>query len=145
MKESAIIALSYIKANANYFKIDTKKLKDLDIHIHVPEGAIPKDGPSAGITLTTSLISMFKGIRASNDIAMTGEITLHGNILPIGGLREKSMGALKNGIKKIIIPYDNYSDVEELPKEIKDNIKYIGVKNYKEAFKYIFSGDNDEK
>ena len=145
MKESAIIALSYIKANANYFKIDTKKLKDLDIHIHVPEGAIPKDGPSAGITLTTSLISMFKGIRASNDIAMTGEITLHGNILPIGGLREKSMGALKNGIKKIIIPYDNYSDVEELPKEIKDNIKYIGVKNYKEVFKYIFSGGNDEK
>lgn len=145
MKESAIIALSYIKANANYFKIDTKKLKDLDIHIHVPEGAIPKDGPSAGIALTTSLISMFKGIRASNDIAMTGEITLHGNILPIGGLREKSMGALKNGIKKIIIPYDNYSDVEELPKEIKDNIKYIGVKNYKEAFKYIFSGGNDEK
>ena len=145
MKESAIIALSYIKANANYFKVDTKKLKDLDIHIHVPEGAIPKDGPSAGITLVTSLISMFKGIRASNDIAMTGEITLHGNILPIGGLREKSMGALKNGIKKIIIPYDNYSDVEELPKEIKDNIEYIGVKNYKEAFKYIFSGGNDEK
>ena len=88
---------------------------------------------------------MFKGIRASNDIAMTGEITLHGNILPIGGLREKSMGALKNGIKKIIIPYDNYSDVEELPKEIKDNIKYIGVKNYKEVFKYIFSCGNDEK
>ena len=112
-----------------------------DIHIHVPEGAIPKDGPSAGITLTTALISAFTSKKIPANLAMTGEITLRGNILPIGGLKEKSIGANRNGIKKIIIPYGNLNDLDELPKEIKDNIDYIAVKDYKEVLN-VLSEDN---
>lgn len=138
MKESAYIALSYIKANCDFFKLDYQTIIKSDIHIHVPEGATPKDGPSAGITLTSALISVFSNKKINNKIAMTGEITLHGDILPIGGLKEKSMGALRNNIKKIIIPYDNLKETKYFPNEIKDNIEYLPVKNYKEAFNYIF-------
>ncbi|MDD4718557.1 MAG: endopeptidase La [Bacilli bacterium] len=141
MKESAHIALSYIKSNYKYYGIDYDKLTKNDIHIHVPEGAIPKDGPSAGITLTTALISAFTSKEIPANLAMTGEITLRGNILPIGGLKEKSIGANRNGIKKIIIPYENLSDLEEIPNEIKDNIDYIAVKNYEEVINAI----NEEK
>ncbi|MDD2518821.1 MAG: AAA family ATPase, partial [Bacilli bacterium] len=141
MKESAHIALSYIKSNYKQFGIDYEKLTKNDIHIHVPEGAIPKDGPSAGITLTTALISAFTSKKIPANLAMTGEITLRGNILPIGGLKEKSIGASRNGIKKIIIPYGNLNDLDEIPKEIKDNIDYIAVKNYKEVMNII----NEEK
>jgi len=141
MKESAHIALSYIKSNYKYFGIDYDKLTKNDIHIHVPEGAIPKDGPSAGITLTTALISAFTSKKIPANLAMTGEITLRGNILPIGGLKEKSIGANRNGIKKIIIPYGNLNDLDELPKEIKDNIDYIAVKDYKEVLN-VLSEDN---
>ncbi len=137
MKESAQIALSYIKANIDKFKIDYDKIINNDIHIHVPEGATPKDGPSAGIALTTALLSAFSNILVDNSIAMTGEITLRGNVLPIGGLKEKSMGAKRNGIKKIIIPYENLSDIEEVPNEVRDSIEYIPVKNYIEVFDII--------
>ena len=137
MKESAQIALSYIKANAKKFNIDYEKITKNDIHIHVPEGATPKDGPSAGITLTTALISAFSGLKIDSKLAMTGEITLRGKILPIGGLKEKSIGANRNGIKKILIPYDNIADLDEIPVEIKNNIKYIPVKNYDEVFEIL--------
>lgn len=137
MKESAYIALSYIKTNHEFLKIDYQKLMESDIHIHIPEGAIPKDGPSAGITLTSAMISCLTNKPLNNQIAMTGEITLHGDVLPIGGLKEKSIGALRNNIKKIIIPYENYKETKYLPNEIKDNIEYIKVKNYKEVLKYI--------
>lgn len=137
MKESARIALSYIKANHKLFNIDYDKLINNDIHIHVPEGAIPKDGPSAGIALTTCLISSFTNLKIDNNLAMTGEITLRGNVLAIGGLKEKSIGAARNNIKRIIIPYDNLHDLDDIPKEIKDNIEYIPVKNYNEIFKII--------
>ncbi|NLL44658.1 MAG: endopeptidase La [Mollicutes bacterium] len=137
MKESAHIALSYIKSNYQYFHIDYDKLIKNDIHIHVPEGAIPKDGPSAGITLATALISAFTDKKIPATVAMTGEITLRGNILPIGGLKEKSIGAHRNGIKTIIIPYDNLNDLDEIPKEIKSSIEYIPVKHYKEVMKVI--------
>jgi ATP-dependent Lon protease len=137
MKESAHIALSYIKSNYQDFHIDYDKLVKNDIHIHVPEGAIPKDGPSAGITLATALISAFTDKKIPATLAMTGEITLRGNVLPIGGLKEKSIGAHRNGIKKIIIPYDNLSDLDEIPKEIKSSIEYIPVKHYKEVIKVI--------
>lgn len=137
MKESAHIALSYIKSNYQDFHIDYDKLVKNDIHIHVPEGAIPKDGPSAGITLVTALISAFTDKKIPATLAMTGEITLRGNVLPIGGLKEKSIGAHRNGIKKIIIPYDNLSDLDEIPKEIKSSIEYIPVKHYKEVIKVI--------
>ena len=138
MKESAQIALSYIKSNYKKFNIDYNLLKDNDIHIHVPLGSIPKDGPSAGITLTTALISALTKKSVKNNIAMTGEITLRGDILPIGGLKEKSIGAHRNGIKTIIIPEDNINDLDEVPTEIKNDIKYITVKNYQEVYKYIF-------
>lgn len=137
MKESASIALSYIKANSKEFGIDYDKINKSDIHIHVPEGAVPKDGPSAGITLTTALISAFGNIKIDNTLAMTGEITLRGKVLPIGGLKEKSIGAFRNGIKKIIIPKDNIRDLDEIPKEIKESIEYIPVEDYKEIFKII--------
>ncbi len=142
MKESAQIALSYIKANIKKFGIDYDKITKNDIHIHVPEGATPKDGPSAGITLTTALISALSGLRVDNKLAMTGEITLRGKVLPIGGLKEKSIGANRNGIKRIIIPYDNISDLDDVPKEIKDVVEYIPVKDYADVFNIIIG---DEK
>ncbi len=141
MKESANIALSYIKSNYKYYGIDYNKLIDNDIHIHVPEGAIPKDGPSAGITLTTALISALTNKKVPANIAMTGEITLRGAVLPIGGLKEKSIGANRNGINKIIIPYDNLKDLDDIPEEIKTKIEYIPVKNYREVIEVI----NDAK
>ena len=141
MKESAKIALSYIKAHNDEFNIDYDKLMNNDIHIHVPEGAIKKDGPSAGITLTTALISALSNTKVNTKIAMTGEITLRGKVLPIGGLKEKSIGAHRSGIKKIIIPYDNIKDLDEVPKEIMKDIEYIPVKTYKEVFEIIKSCD----
>jgi len=140
MKESAHIALSYLKSNYEYYHIEYNKLIDNDIHIHVPEGAIPKDGPSAGIALTTALVSAFSNLKVDRKVALTGEITLRGNVLPIGGLKEKSIGAHRNGIKKIIIPFDNLKDLDEVPTEIKNDITYIPVKNYKEVIKYIGVG-----
>ena len=137
MKESAEIAFSYVKANYKKFGIDFDLLKNNDFHIHAPEGATPKDGPSAGITLTTALISALTNKVINDAIAMTGEITLRGKVLPIGGLKEKSLGALRNGIQKIIIPKDNLSDLDELPQEVKDNIEFITVKNYEEVYKYV--------
>ena len=139
MKESAVIALSYIKSHANILKIDEKIFKSNDIHIHVPAGAVPKDGPSAGIALTTALISAFTNKKVKNSLAMTGEITLSGAVLPIGGLKEKSIGAYRNGIKEIIIPSRNERDLEDVPKEIKDNIEYIKVQNYDEIIKLLFN------
>ena len=138
MQESAKIAFSYIKSNCKKFKIDFNDIIDKDIHIHVPEGAIPKDGPSAGVALTTALISALLNKEVSTNIAMTGEMTLRGNVLAIGGLKEKSTGACRNNIKKIIIPYDNQSDIDEIPEEIKNNIEYIPVKKYEEIFEIIF-------
>lgn len=140
MKESAQIALSYIKSHIKEFGIDYDKITKNDIHIHVPEGATPKDGPSAGITLTTALISALANLRVDNKLAMTGEITLRGKVLPIGGLKEKSIGANRNGIKRIIIPYDNIADLDEVPKEIKETIEYIPVKEYMEVFEIIKKG-----
>ena len=137
MKESARIALSYVKSNYEYFNIDYDLLVDNDIHIHVPEGATPKDGPSAGITLTTAIISAFTNKEVSNKIGMTGEITLRGEILPIGGLKEKCIGALNAGINTIILPSKNEKDLEDIPEEVKKNIKFVFVKNYKEVYKNI--------
>lgn len=134
MKESAMIALDYIKTNYKEFGIKYDDLIQNDIHIHVPEAAIPKEGPSAGITLTTALISAFTKLKIPKKLAMTGEITLKGTILPIGGLKEKSIGALRTGIQKIIIPEANARDLDEIPSEVKDNIEYITVKDYKEVF-----------
>ena len=137
IKESAMISLSYIKANYKKFNIRYEDLINNDIHIHIPSGSIIKEGPSAGVALTTSLISAFSNLSVSNEIAMTGEITLRGNILPIGGLKEKSIGAVINNIKKMFIPLENLKDLDEIPKEVKDKIKYIPVKNYMEIYERL--------
>ncbi|MBE6135732.1 MAG: endopeptidase La [Erysipelotrichaceae bacterium] len=133
MKESASIALDYVKANAEKFKVDPDIFANNDIHIHVPEGAVPKDGPSAGVAITCAIISCLSGRPVNPDVAMTGEVTLRGNALPIGGLREKSLAALRSGIKTIIVPYDNKKDVEELPQEVKDNLKIVYMKKVEDA------------
>lgn len=137
MKESARIALSYIKANAIEFNIDYALLEHNSIHIHVPEGAIKKDGPSAGITLTTALISAFTKKPIESEIGMTGEITLRGDILPIGGLREKAIGAYRGGVKKIFLPKENERDIDELPDQIKSHMTFIFVANFKEVYKKL--------
>lgn len=142
MKESAMIALDYIKTNYKKFNIKYDDLAKNDIHIHVPEAAIPKEGPSAGITLITAIISAFTKTKIQKNIAMTGEITLTGIILPIGGLKEKSIGALRSSIKKIIIPQGNVRDLDEIPLEVKESIEYIPVKNYKEVFDILLKEEN---
>ncbi len=140
MKESASIALSYLKSNYQKYNINYDKLIDNDIHIHVPEGAIKKDGPSAGIALTLAILSAVTNKKIASDLALTGEITLRGNVLAIGGLKEKAIGALRSGIKTIIIPSDNEKDLLELPKEVKEKIDFIKVKNFKEVYK-VFIND----
>ena len=137
MQESAKIALSYIKANGKKFGIKKDLFED-DIHIHVPEGAIPKEGPSAGIALTTALISAFTNTKISTKIAMTGEITLQGDILEIGGVKEKVLGAYREGINVIYLPKNNKDDLKEVPSFIKKKIKFIFVSNYKEIYNDLF-------
>lgn len=138
MQESCHIALDYIKSNMNLFKIDAKLFEENDIHIHVPEGAVNKDGPSAGVTITTTLISLFTNKQVNSDIAMTGEITLRGRVLPIGGLKEKIIGAHRANIKKVFIPKENERDLDEIPENIKSDIKFIVVKNYLDIYKELF-------
>ena len=138
MEESCQIALSYIKANAQKFGIDNKILNENDIHIHFPEGAVEKDGPSAGITITTTLISLFTNKKVSKDLAMTGEITLRGRVLPIGGLKEKAIGASRSNIKTIILPLENKKDLDEIPKEIVKSINFIFVENYIDVYNELF-------
>ena len=138
MQESCHIALDYVKANMDLFKIDNSVFSDNDIHIHVPEGAVNKDGPSAGVTITTALISLFKNKEVDNMIAMTGEITLRGRVLGIGGLKEKVIGAHRAGIRKVFIPLENEKDLDEIPKEIKNDIKFILVNNYMDIYNELF-------
>ena len=137
MKESASIALSYIKANYDKFNINYDEIINSDIHIHVPEGAVPKDGPSAGLALTTALISSFTNLKVSSKIAMTGEITLRGLALPIGGLKEKSIGANRKDIETVFMPFGNIGDLEIIPDEIKNKITFIPIKDYIEIYNYL--------
>ncbi len=125
MKESARTAISLVKSLADDYGIDKTVFEKTDIHIHVPEGAIPKDGPSAGVTMATVVMSAFSGRPVSGKVAMTGEITLRGKVLPIGGLREKALAAYRIGIRKVIIPKDNERDLEDIPKEVRDNIEFV--------------------
>ena len=138
MKESASIALDYVKSNAEAFQVDPDLFVNSDIHIHVPEGAVPKDGPSAGVAMTCAIISCLSHRPVSPDVAMTGEVTLRGQALPIGGLREKSLAALRSGIKKIVVPKDNKKDVDELPKEVKDTLQIVFMSSVEDAVKESF-------
>ncbi len=133
MKESCIAALSLIKSRAAKYGIDSDKLTKNDFHIHFPEGATPKDGPSAGITITTALVSALTDRKVRGDIAMTGEVTLRGKVLAIGGLKEKSLAALRFGVKTLLIPKENTTDIEEIPPEVKDSVKIITVSDIDEV------------
>ena len=129
MKESAQLAVTWVRVHAAEYGIDPEKLKKCDLHIHAPEGAVPKDGPSAGVTLTTALVSCLSGIPVRGDVAMTGEITLHGNVLPIGGLREKSMAAYREGMKTVLIPKDNEPDLYDVDDEVKKSLTFLPMQS----------------
>ena len=129
MKESAQLAVTWVRVHADEYGIDPEKLKKCDLHIHAPEGAVPKDGPSAGVTLTTALVSCLSGIPVRGDVAMTGEITLHGNVLPIGGLREKSMAAYREGMKTVLIPKDNEPDLYDVDDEVKKSLTFLPMQS----------------
>ena len=118
-----------MRVHAEEYGIDPERLKKCDLHIHAPEGAVPKDGPSAGVTLTTALVSCLSGVPVRGDVAMTGEITLHGNVLPIGGLREKSMAAYREGMKTVLIPKDNEPDLYDVDEEVKKNLTFLPMQN----------------
>ncbi len=135
MKESAMAALSYVRTNAEKLHIDLDKLEKNDFHIHVPEGAIPKDGPSAGVTMATALISVLSDIKVNRYVGMTGEITLNGRVLPIGGLKEKAIAAARRGLKDIVIPKGNEKDVEDIPKEVRDKLNIHYATNLDEVLK----------
>ena len=137
MKESAQTAVSYVRANALRFNIDEALFKDNDIHIHVPEGAVPKDGPSAGITITTAVISALTGRSVRREVGMTGEVTLRGRVLPIGGLKEKSISAHRSGLTTIIMPKDNEKDLEEIPESVKSALEFIPVATIDEVLNNV--------
>ena len=140
MKESARAAISYIRAHADKYGIDGEEFEKKDIHIHVPEGATPKDGPSAGITMATAILSAFTGRPVRRDVAMTGEITLRGKVLPIGGLKEKALAASRIGIRDVIIPEENRKDVEEIPENIRKNMHFICVSDIDQVFRTAVTG-----
>ena len=139
MKESAQAALSYIRSNAKILGVNPEFNKNREIHIHLPEGAIPKDGPSAGITMAMAIISAASNRAARNDVAMTGEITLRGNVLPIGGLNEKLLAAQRSGIKTVLIPQENVKDLTEIPDKVKEGLEIIPIETIEQAMKYVFS------
>ena len=136
MKESAQLAVTYARVHAEEYGIAHDRFKNTDLHIHAPEGAVPKDGPSAGVTLTTALVSALSGIPVRHDLAMTGEITLHGNVLPIGGLKEKSMAAFREGISTVLIPKENATDLYEVDAEVKEKIHFIPVERLSQVLKH---------
>lgn len=145
MKESAQAALSYLRSSAKHLGLNVDFYKGKEIHIHVPEGAIPKDGPSAGITMAMAMLSAISRKPASNDVAMTGEITLTGSILPIGGLNEKLLAAKRNDIKTVLIPKGNEIDLNEIQDKVKDGIKIIPIERVEDAIPYIFTEMKDPK
>jgi ATP-dependent Lon protease len=134
MQESAQAAFSYAKARSKDLGIDETVLENFDIHIHLPEGAIPKDGPSAGITMATALVSVLAQRPVRKDVAMTGEITLRGNVLPVGGVKEKLLAARRAKIKTVILPLPNERDLEDLPQEVRDDLMFIFVENVQQVF-----------
>jgi ATP-dependent Lon protease len=135
MKESAQAALSWAKARASELDIDPEKFNKYDIHVHVPEGAIPKDGPSAGVTLATAMVSALSGRPVKRSVAMTGEITLRGNVLPVGGIKEKVLAARRARVTTIVLPQQNRRDLEEVPKELQKEINFVFVESVRQAIR----------
>jgi ATP-dependent Lon protease len=141
MKESCQAAMTYLRSNSKAMGINPDELSTVDVHIHFPAGAIPKDGPSAGITIATALVSLFTGVRVKQNLAMTGEITLKGRVLPIGGLKEKILGAKRAGIHNIIIPKRNEKDIKEVPPEITKGMHFFFVRHLDEVLDLAFVAD----
>src|SRR5918912_2290151 len=135
MQESAQAAMSYVRARAERFGLDKKFLEHVDVHVHVAEGAVPKDGPSAGVTMATAMVSALAKVPVRKDIAMTGEITLRGRVLPIGGLKEKALAAHRGGIKKVIIPKENAKDIRDIPKKVRDRLEIVVVDHTDEVLR----------
>ena len=133
MKESVAAAESYVKSRGPSFGIAPTLFEKVDIHVHVPEGATPKDGPSAGVAMVTSIVSVLTGIEVKKDVAMTGEITLRGRVLPIGGLKEKLLAALRGGIKQVLIPQDNAKDLPDIPDNVKESLDIVTVSSLDEV------------
>jgi ATP-dependent Lon protease len=138
MKESAQAALSWVRAHSPELGVDENWFAEHDVHIHVPAGAVPKDGPSAGITIATAIASLVRDEPVAEDVGMTGEITLTGQVLPIGGLREKVLAAQRYGLKRIVIPRDNEPDLEELPEETREELEFFPVDSIGEVFEIAF-------
>ena len=136
MKESIDAASSYVRSISPKIGVKPTRFDKLDIHVHVPEGATPKDGPSAGLAMVTSIVSVLSGIPVKKDLAMTGEVTLRGNALPIGGLKEKLLAALRGGIKTVLIPLDNEKDLTEIPENVKEGLKIVAVSHVEEVLQY---------
>jgi ATP-dependent Lon protease len=138
MQESAKAALSYVRSHARQLGIDENFFDKTDIHLHIPSGAQPKDGPSAGVTITTSLVSLLTQRPIRQDLAMTGEVTLRGQVMPVGGIKEKMLAAYRAGLKTILLPRRNLQDLEDLPKEVRDNVKFIPVDTVADVIKNAF-------
>ena len=145
MKESASAAVTFVRLNALKYGIYPDFYKNLDIHIHATEAAVKKDGPSAGVTIATALVSALTKVPVKRDIAMTGEITITGRVLAIGGLKEKSMAAYRGGVKRVFIPYDNIPDLDEVDKTVKENVEFIPVKNASEIIEAALKFPEEEK
>jgi len=135
MQESAKAAISYIRSKGEQLHVSPDFYKEKDIHIHIPEGATPKDGPSAGVTMCISVISALTGKKVRKEVAMTGEITLRGKILPVGGIKEKVLAAHRAGIKKVLLPVENEQDIEELPAVVKKEVEFVLIKNVDDAIR----------
>jgi ATP-dependent Lon protease len=140
MKESARAALTYAKSHADRLGIPSEAVAQTDIHVHVPAGAIPKDGPSAGVTMATALVSALSGRPARHDLAMTGEITLRGRVLPIGGVKEKVLGAVRAGIRTIVIPLENEGDLDDLPEDVRKSLDVHLVEDLGEVLSLALRG-----
>ena len=137
MQESAKTGISYIRSVADKLGIDEDFYKDKDLHLHIPEGATPKDGPSAGVTMCVSLISTLTGIPVRKDVAMTGEITLRGKVLPVGGIREKVMAAHRAGIRKVLLPKDNEPDIADIPETVRNQMEFVLLNDVNDALKEV--------
>lgn len=138
MKESALAGLSYLRSNASKLGLKPSFFHNREIHIHIPEGAIPKDGPSAGVTMAIAMLSALSNKPTKSDVAMTGEITLRGEVLQIGGLNEKLLAAQRAGVKTVLIPQDNIKDLAEIPEKVKIGLKIVPIRNINEAVKHVF-------